>query len=168
MPSTEKNYKCLKQSSNFTSPNFSKCTFLTKLFPSNIWCTIHLHFIIFLWKTMSYLGHFQEVPQAMPALSSSPQRSSETCQLPVLSTNYLLLAMSCSVSKEPLHLVMTTETLHHRVTGSNQPTDKPNSTIIHKRLPVCSLFHEQSISIQVRFQVLMVAIIRCLLGYCTV
>lgn len=78
---------------------------------------------------MSYLGHFQEVPQAMLALLSSPQQSSETCQLPVPLTNYLLLAMSCSVSKEPLHPVATTKTLHHKVMENNQPTNKPNSTV---------------------------------------
>jgi hypothetical protein len=44
-------------------------------------------------------------------------------------TNYLLLAMSCSVSKEPLHPVATTKTLHHKVMENNQPTNKPNSTV---------------------------------------
>jgi hypothetical protein len=56
--------------------------------------------------------------------------------------------MSCSVSREPLHLAMTTETLHHRVKGSNQPTNKPNSTVMHRKLPACSDFFKQSINIQ--------------------
>lgn len=80
---------------------------------------------------LSYLGHFQEVPQAMPALLSSPQQSNETCQQPTLSTNDLLLAMSCSVSGEPLHLVTTRETLLRRARGSNQPTNKASCTMIH-------------------------------------
>jgi hypothetical protein len=64
----------------------------------------------------------------MLAPLNSPQQSNGTCQLPAPWTNDLL-AMNCNVSREPLHLVMTTGTLHHRVMGNNQPKNKPNSTI---------------------------------------
>jgi hypothetical protein len=92
----------------------------------NLRCNIHTHS-----NDLSYLGHFQEAPQARPALLSSPQQSNETCQQPTLWTNDPLLARSCSVSGETLHPVMTTETLLRTVTGSSQPTNRASCTIIH-------------------------------------
>jgi hypothetical protein len=102
---------------------------------------------------MSYLGRFQGVPQAMPALLSFQQQSSETCQLPFLWTNYLHQAMSCSVSGGPLHLAMTRETLHHRVMGSNQPKNSTNSTVNTEKTSLYMTFHKESIKLQLKSQV---------------
>lgn len=99
-------------------------------------------------NNVSYLGRFQGVPQAMPAPLSFPQQSSETCQLPFLWTNDPHQAMSCSVSGGPLHLAMTRETLHHRVMGSNQPTNRKNSTVNTQKTPLYITFHKQSISLK--------------------
>jgi hypothetical protein len=89
----------------------------------------------------------------MPALLSFPQQSSETCQLPFPWTNYLLQAMSCSVSGEPLHPAATRETLHHTVMGNNQPTNGTNGTVKTHKSPLYMSFHKELTKLQVKIKV---------------